>query len=99
VIICKFLFAQGQMRARICIRGVWGRELVTFYYLLLLFVILMVMERFATRVLKGGKVTIPKRLRELLKIEDGVYARARLVDEIPKDDSGKLRRITSRVAN
>jgi len=58
--------------------------MVTFNYLLLLFVILMVMEKFAARVLKGGKVTIPKRLRELLEIEDGVYVRLGVVEVIKR---------------
>jgi len=35
----------------------------------LLFVV--VMEEFVVRVFKGGKVTVPKRLRELLGVEDG----------------------------
>ena len=44
----------------------------------------MVMEKFAARVLKGGKVTIPKRLRELWEIEDGVYVRLGVVEVIKR---------------
>jgi len=33
------------------------------------------MEQFVVRVFQGGKVTIPKRLRELLAVEDGDYVR------------------------
>jgi bifunctional DNA-binding transcriptional regulator/antitoxin component of YhaV-PrlF toxin-antitoxin module len=32
------------------------------------------------RVLKGGKVTVPKRLRELLGVEDGDYVRLGVVE-------------------
>jgi bifunctional DNA-binding transcriptional regulator/antitoxin component of YhaV-PrlF toxin-antitoxin module len=41
-----------------------------------------VLERFVARVLQGGKVTIPKRLRELLGVEDGDYLRLGLVEVI-----------------
>jgi AbrB family looped-hinge helix DNA binding protein len=41
-----------------------------------------VLERFVAKVLQGGKVTIPKRLRELLGVEDGDYVRLDLVDVI-----------------
>jgi bifunctional DNA-binding transcriptional regulator/antitoxin component of YhaV-PrlF toxin-antitoxin module len=36
----------------------------------LLFVV--VVEEFVVRVFKGGKVTVPKRLRELFGVEDGI---------------------------
>ena len=34
------------------------------------------------RVFQGGKVTIPKRLRELFEVEDGDYVRLTLVEVI-----------------
>jgi len=40
--------------------------LVTFKYFLLFFVLVVVMEQFVARVLQGGRVTIPRRVRELL---------------------------------
>jgi len=39
-------------------------------------------ERFVARVFSGGKVTIPKRLRELLGVEDGDYVRLDVVEVI-----------------
>ena len=52
------------------------------------------MEQFVCRVFQGGKVTIPKRLRELLGVDDGDYVRLGLVEVVkPKvkveSDSGK----------
>jgi len=41
-----------------------------------------VLERFFARVLQGGKVTIPKRVRELLGVEEGCYVRLVLVEVI-----------------
>lgn len=32
---------------------------------------MVIMEEFVARVFKGGKVTIPKRLRDLFGVEDG----------------------------
>ena len=43
---------------------------------------MVVLERFVARVLQGGKVTIPKRLRELLGVEEGDYVRLDLVEVI-----------------
>ena len=40
------------------------------------------MEQFVCRVFQGGKVTIPKRLRELLGVEDGDYVRLGLVEVV-----------------
>jgi bifunctional DNA-binding transcriptional regulator/antitoxin component of YhaV-PrlF toxin-antitoxin module len=40
------------------------------------------MEQFVCRVFQGGKVTIPKRLRELLGVEDGNYVRLALVEVV-----------------
>jgi len=39
-------------------------------------------EQFVARVFQGGKVTVPKRLRELLGIEDGDYVRLSVVEVI-----------------
>jgi len=45
------------------------------------------------RVFKGGKVTVPKRLRELFGVEDGDYVRLALLEVLKKsDDSGWVRR-------
>jgi bifunctional DNA-binding transcriptional regulator/antitoxin component of YhaV-PrlF toxin-antitoxin module len=40
------------------------------------------MEQFVCRVFQGGKVTIPKRLRELLGIWDGDYVRLGVVEVV-----------------
>jgi len=40
------------------------------------------LEKFVARVFQGGKVTIPKRLRELLNIEDGDYVRLGVIEVI-----------------
>jgi len=37
------------------------------------------LEEFIARVFQGGKVTIPKRLREIFGVEDGDYVRLALV--------------------
>lgn len=57
----------------------------------LLFVV-VVMEEFVVRVFKGGKVTVPKRLRELFGVEDGDYVRLALVEVLKKEDEGWVRR-------
>lgn len=50
---------------------------------------MVVLERFVARVLQDGKVTIPKRLRELLGVEEGDYVRLDLVEVIEvKQKSG-----------
>ena len=43
------------------------------------------------RVFRGGKVTIPKRVRELLGIEDGCYVRLGVVEVIRRKDAGWVR--------
>jgi len=43
-------------------------------------VVVVVVEEFVVRVFKGGKVTVPKRLRELFDVEDGDYVRLALVE-------------------
>lgn len=40
------------------------------------------MEQFVARVFQGGKVTVPKRLRELLGVEDGVYVRMAVLEVV-----------------
>jgi len=40
------------------------------------------MEQFVCRVFQGGKVTIPKRLRELLGVGDGDYVRLGVVEVV-----------------
>ena len=50
------------------------------------------MEEFVARVFKDGKVTIPKRLRELFLVEDGCYVRLALVEVIQKESEGLVRR-------
>ncbi len=46
-----------------------------------------VMEEFVVRVFSGGKVTVPKRLRELFSVDDGDYVRLALVEVLKKHDS------------
>lgn len=43
---------------------------------------MVVLERFVAKVLQGGKVTIPRRVRELLDVNDGDYVRLDLVEVI-----------------
>ena len=43
---------------------------------------MVVVERFVAKVLQGGKVTIPKRLRELLGVEEGDFVRFGVVEVI-----------------
>ena len=40
------------------------------------------MEQFVARVFKGGKVTIPRRVREILGVSDGDYVRLALIEVI-----------------
>jgi AbrB family looped-hinge helix DNA binding protein len=44
--------------------------------------VVVVLERFVAKVLQGGKVTIPKRVRELLGVEEGDYVRLVLMEVI-----------------
>ena len=46
------------------------------------------MEEFVARVFSGGKVTVPKRLREVLAVADGDYVRLAMV-EVLKWEGGK----------
>jgi len=47
------------------------------------------------RVFKGGKVTVPKRLRELFGVEDGDYVRLALVEVLRKSGGDWVRRRVS----
>jgi AbrB family looped-hinge helix DNA binding protein len=42
------------------------------------------LEQFVVRVFQGGKVTIPKRVRELFNVEDGDYVRLGVVEVIKR---------------
>ena len=53
---------------------------------------MVVVEEFVARVFQGGKVTVPKRLRELFGIEDGDYVRFALVEVMKRSDGGWVRR-------
>ena len=54
--------------------------------------LVVVVEEFVVRVFKGGKVTVPKRLRELFGVEDGDYVRLALAEVIRKTGEGWVRR-------
>jgi len=45
-------------------------------------------EEFVARVFAGGKVTVPRRLRELLDVKDGDYVRLALVEVLKRDGEG-----------
>jgi len=59
------------------------------YVLLFLVVFVVVMEEFVVRVFKGGKVTVPKRLRDLFGVEDGDYVRLALLEVLKRDSEGR----------
>ncbi len=59
---------------------------------LLLLMFVVVMEEFVARVFKGGKVTVPKRLREIFGVADGDYVRLALVEVLKKEDAGWARK-------
>ena len=56
----------------------------------------VVMEQFVVRVFGGGKVTVPKRVRELLDVRDGDYVRLGVVEVIRRkgDEWVKRRSLT-----
>jgi len=68
-------------------------ELLNAVSALLLFVVAM--EEFVVRVFKGGKVTVPKRLRDIFGVEDGDYVRLALVEVLKKEDAGWVRKKVS----
>jgi AbrB family looped-hinge helix DNA binding protein len=47
------------------------------------------MEEFVARVFTGGKVTIPKQLRERFNLKEEDYVRLSLVEVLKKDASGE----------
>jgi len=67
-----------------------GNFLVLCY--LLCFELCLVMEKFVCRILKGGKVTVPKRLRELLGAEEGDYLRLAVTEVIKREGDQWIRR-------
>ena len=44
------------------------------------------------RVFSGGKVTVPKRLREVLAVEDGDYVRLGVVEVMKREGGGWVRK-------
>jgi bifunctional DNA-binding transcriptional regulator/antitoxin component of YhaV-PrlF toxin-antitoxin module len=56
--------------------------------LVAVWMVVVIMEEFVARVFKGGKVTIPKRLRDLFGVEDGNYVKLALVEVLKKNDGG-----------
>jgi bifunctional DNA-binding transcriptional regulator/antitoxin component of YhaV-PrlF toxin-antitoxin module len=46
-------------------------------------------EDFVGRVLKDGKVTVPKRLRSLCGVSDGDYVRLSLVEVLKRNQAGE----------
>jgi bifunctional DNA-binding transcriptional regulator/antitoxin component of YhaV-PrlF toxin-antitoxin module len=49
----------------------------------------VVVEEFVVRVFTGGKVTVPKQLRERFGVEDGDYVRLVLVEVLNKGEGGE----------
>ena len=47
------------------------------------------MEEFVVRVFTGGKVTVPKQLRERFEVVDGDYVRLVLVEVLKKGEGGE----------
>ena len=47
------------------------------------------MEEFVVRVFTGGKVTVPKQLRERFGVLDGDYVRLVLVEVLKKGEDGE----------
>jgi bifunctional DNA-binding transcriptional regulator/antitoxin component of YhaV-PrlF toxin-antitoxin module len=48
----------------------------------------VVVEEFVARVFAGGKVTVPRRLRDLLGVGDGDYVRLAVVEVLRKGEDG-----------
>ena len=44
------------------------------------------------RIFSGGKVTVPKRLREVLAVEDGDYVRLAVVEVMKQEGGGWVRK-------
>jgi len=49
-------------------------------------------EEFVARVFSGGKVTVPKRVREVLGVADGDYVRLRVVEVLKREGDKWVRR-------
>jgi bifunctional DNA-binding transcriptional regulator/antitoxin component of YhaV-PrlF toxin-antitoxin module len=49
----------------------------------------VVVEEFVVRVFTGGKVTVPKQLRERFGVVDGDYVRLVLVEVLKKGEDGE----------
>jgi bifunctional DNA-binding transcriptional regulator/antitoxin component of YhaV-PrlF toxin-antitoxin module len=47
------------------------------------------LEEFVVRVFKGGKVTVPKHLRDLCQVADGDYVRLGLVEVLKRAEGGE----------
>jgi len=50
---------------------------------------LFLWREFVGRVLKDGKVTVPKRLRNLYSVSDGDYVRLSLVEVLKRNQAGE----------
>jgi bifunctional DNA-binding transcriptional regulator/antitoxin component of YhaV-PrlF toxin-antitoxin module len=50
--------------------------------------LVVVVEVFVARVFGGGKVTVPRRLREVLGVVDGDYVRMAVVEVVKRGDGG-----------
>lgn len=51
--------------------------------------LVIVVEEFVVRVFTGGKVTVPKQLRERFLVLDGDYVRLVLVEVLKKGEDGE----------
>ena len=54
--------------------------------------VVVVVEEFVARVFSGGKVTVPKRLREVLAVADGDYVRLAVVEVMKREGGGWVRK-------
>ena len=54
--------------------------------------VVVVVEEFVARVFGGGKVTVPKRLRELLAVADGDYVRLGVVEVMKREGRAWVRK-------
>jgi len=83
VVFCGFLLFFGFLVSLFSLLCFWLFERwVYFLYVVNLGLVGVVLERFVARVMRDGKVTIPKRLRELLGVEDGDYVRLGLLEVV-----------------
>ena len=83
VVFCEFLLFFGFLVSLFSPICFWLFERwVYFLYVVKVGLVGVVLERFVARVMRDGKVTIPKRLRELLSVEEGDYVRLGLLEVI-----------------